>query len=214
MNNTESEKDKNGSLEPRVVLIDSHKDKVEPSERQKIDDACSDRIDSYVNTVSGVAQHHINDDYFISNTVMSVNDDNVFQKIRQAIIVLARNTKTWNKDYPLKFIQLEKLLHVKKKEWPIISMEKMKQISSDWKRMNSSFFLKYHHEIRALVYFEDLSNYIVLDTQWLADAFKCIVTADKLRSGKGRHLGTKAWDDLNNKGILYSQMLKFIIETN
>ncbi|CAG2236361.1 unnamed protein product [Mytilus edulis] len=111
-----------------------------------------------------------------------------------------------------------KHLQEKKKELPIISKEEIRQISLETPlpldEKELELFLKYHHEIRALVYFEDLPNYIVLDTQWLADAFKCIVTADKFRPGQGRRLGTKAWADLNDKGLLHSQVLEYIIKTN
>ena len=126
--------------------------------------------------------------------------------------------RTWNKDYPIKFIQLEKCLREKKKELPIISFNEIKQISTEIpKPLNHEelmLYLKFHHELRALVYFEDLPDYIILDTQWLSDAFKCIITAEKFQSGARRHLLTDEWNDLNIKGILHSVVLEHILETN
>ncbi|XP_063417949.1 uncharacterized protein LOC134700490 isoform X2 [Mytilus trossulus] len=126
--------------------------------------------------------------------------------------------KTWNQDYPIKFIQLEKCLQEKKKELPIISLNEIKHIST--KRINPlnheelMLYLNFHHDLRALVYFEDIPDYIILDTQWLSDAFKCIITAEKFQSSARRHLFTDEWNDLNIRGILHSVVLDQILETN
>ncbi|CAG2204102.1 unnamed protein product [Mytilus edulis] len=182
-----------------------------------IEDACRDCLDKYAEDVSAVARRHISDkyEYFISNTE---DNPSVFQLIRQNLLNLATTMRTWNKDYPIKFIQLEKCLGEKKKELPIISFNEIKQISTEIpKPLNHEelmLYLKFHHELRALVYFEDLSDYIILDTQWLSDAFKCIITAEKFQSGARRHLLTDEWNDLNIRGILHSVVLEHILETN
>ncbi|CAG2196609.1 unnamed protein product [Mytilus edulis] len=209
--------EKNKCLYPPVVLVGTHKDKVEASEEVKIEDACRDCLDKYAEDVSAVARRHISDkyEYFISNTE---DNPSVFQLIRQNLLNLATTMRTWNKDYPIKFIQLEKCLREKKKELPIISFNEIKQISTEIpKPLNHEelmLYLKFHHELRALVYFEDLSDYIILDTQWLSDAFKCIITAEKFQSGARRHLLTDEWNDLNIRGILHSVVLENILETN
>ncbi|XP_063407885.1 uncharacterized protein LOC134691346 [Mytilus trossulus] len=209
--------EKNKCLYPPVVLVGTHKDKVEASEEVKIEDACRDCLDKYAEDVSAVARRHISDkyEYFISNTE---DNPSVFQLIRQNLLNLATTMRTWNIDYPIKFIQLEKCLREKKKELPIISFNEIKQISTEIpKPLNHEelmLYLKFHHELRALVYFEDLPDYIILDTQWLSDAFKCIITARKFQSGARRHLLTDEWNDLNIKGILHSVVLEHILETN
>ncbi|XP_071142139.1 death-associated protein kinase 1-like [Mytilus edulis] len=209
--------EKNKCLYPPVVLVGTHKDKVEVSEEVKIEDACRNCLDKYAEDVSAVARRHISDkyEYFISNTE---DNPSVFQLIRQNLLNLATTMRTWNKDYPIKFIQLEKCLREKKKELPIISFNEIKQISTEIpKPLNHEelmLYLKFHHELRALVYFEDLSDYIILDTQWLSDAFKCIITAEKFQSGARRHLLTDEWNDLNIRGILHSVVLENILETN
>ncbi|CAG2254895.1 unnamed protein product [Mytilus edulis] len=184
-------------LDPPVVLVGSHKDKVEPSEGEEIEDACKDCLDRYTKDVSDDACGHIRDEYFISNIA---DDNSIFQAIRQDILNLARKMRTWDIDYPLKFIQLEKRLHIKKEELqiPIISFTDIKEISTETTQPLSEeeliLYLKFHHEIRALVYFEDLPGYIILDTQWLSDAFKTIVTPKtfqlNVRDIKERNSGT------------------------
>ncbi|CAG2253294.1 unnamed protein product [Mytilus edulis] len=71
-------------------------------------------------------------------------------------------------------------------------------------------FLDFHHEIRALVYFKDLPDYIILDTQWLSDAFKCIVTAKKFRAANIRN--QKSWEEFYHRGKLHKEVLEDIFE--
>ncbi|XP_071143956.1 uncharacterized protein [Mytilus edulis] len=126
--------------------------------------------------------------------------------------------KTWNMDYPAKFIQLEKCLQQRKKKLPIIEFRELKDISTKTQKPLShkelEFFLEFHHEMRTLVYFEDLSDYIILDTQWLSNAFKCIITAKKFQSDASRHLVKDKWDDLNDRGLLHSVVLENILDRN
>ncbi|VDI03474.1 Hypothetical predicted protein, partial [Mytilus galloprovincialis] len=200
----------NQPLCPPVILVGTWKDEVKISEGEEIQNACIERLNTYARNVSEYACRHIRDEYtqFISNTK---DNNDVFHEIRKSILKLARTIKTWNKDYPLKFIQLEKRLQEKKKELLIISIQEMKHLSVDSSKPLSeaelTLFLKYHHEIRSLVYFEDLPNHIILDTQWLSDAFKCIFTAEKFQLKIKTFKNKEKWDDLNQRGVLHSEVL-------
>ncbi|VDI64909.1 Hypothetical predicted protein [Mytilus galloprovincialis] len=161
----------------------------------------------YTENMAEDERGHIRNAFFISNTE---DDNSVFHKIRQDILKLARSMRTWNKDYPLKFIQLEKLLQKKKKELPIITLQELKHISTGpthpLKDEELMLYLKYHHEIKDLVYFEDLPDYIILDTQWLSDAFKCIVTAKKFRNVSIKN--QKRWEEFHCKGKLHREVIE------
>lgn len=158
---------------------------------------------------------HIRDAVFISNTE---DNDSAFHQMRVDILTLARTRKTWNQNYPLKFIQLEKRLQGEKKVFPILTFGELKQISA--KIPNSLngeeliLYLKYHHAIRSLVYFEDLSDYIILDTQWLSDAFKCIVTAKKFQTTCISIKNKKRWEEFHCKGKLHEEVLEDISKKN
>ncbi|VDI80209.1 Hypothetical predicted protein [Mytilus galloprovincialis] len=210
-------RDTDDFLDPPVVLVGSHKDKVEPSEGEATEDACRDRLDRYAINVSDDACGHIRKEYFISNTE---DDDSKFDQIRIDILNLAKSRRSWNSDYPLKFIQVEKSLKEKKKELeiPILSLDYIKKICTEIaKPLNNEelmLYLKYHHEIRALVYFEDLPDYIILDTQWLSDVFKSVVTAKKFQSDIRRYKNKSKWNDFHERGILHSDVLEDIFENN
>lgn len=125
---------------------------------------------------------------------------------------IARTMKSWNQDYPLKFIQLERLLREKRTVLPIISFKEIQKIVTTIPEpLNDEellLFLKFHHEIREIVYFEDIPEYIILDTQWLADGFKCIVTADDFQ--RKRLQNKDEWNDFNQKGKLSQAVIEDI----
>ncbi|XP_063419052.1 uncharacterized protein LOC134701867 [Mytilus trossulus] len=205
INKSDSSKRTSYDLNPPVIIVGTWKDAL-VCDVEEIDDACRENILKYTENISEDELGHIRQEYFISNTE---NDPSVFQQIRENILNLARKMKTWNKAYPLKFIQLEKQLQEKKKVLPIISFQEIQKIAFDSPQpLNDEelrLFLEFHHEIRALVHFKDLPSYIILDTQWLSNAFRCIVTAKKFRDISIRNI--KKWDVLYSRGKLYSEVL-------
>ncbi|CAG2252931.1 unnamed protein product [Mytilus edulis] len=178
-----------GDLDPPVVIVGTWKDAV-TSETDTVEEACRERLLVYTENLADDERGHVRSEYFISN---KEDDHSVFQQIRRDIINLARGMRTWNKDYPLKFIQLEQRLQEKKKELPIITYQEMKNISSIIPKPLTEeeliLFLEFHHDLRSLVYFKDLPENIILDTQWLSDAFKCIVTAKKFQASTKNQKG-------------------------
>ncbi|XP_063419312.1 uncharacterized protein LOC134702158 [Mytilus trossulus] len=178
--------------------------------RTKIEIACRENLLKYTNELADDERGHVRCEYFISN---KDDERSVFQQIRQNILNLARGMRTWNMKYPLKFIQLEQLLQEKKKEFPIISYREIKAISTDTLMPLSEeeliFFLEFHHELRSLVYFGDLPDDIILDTQWLSDAFKCIVTAEKFQASTKNQ---RKWNEFYNTGKLNNEVLEDIFK--
>ncbi|XP_052059490.1 death-associated protein kinase 1-like [Mytilus californianus] len=212
--NSDENKRMSDDIDPPVVIVGTWKDAV-IAEPEELEEACRKNLLKFAENLSEDERGHVRCEYLISN---KDDDHSVFQQIRQDIVNLARKMKTWNKDYPLKFIQLEKILQEKKKELPIISYHEIKRISTDTpmplNEKELSLFLEFHHEIRALVYFKDLPDYIILDTQWLSDAFKCIVTAKKFRAINIRN--QKRWEEFYNRGKLHNEVIEDIFrnETN
>ncbi|XP_076116612.1 uncharacterized protein LOC143084091 [Mytilus galloprovincialis] len=204
-NKSDVKKRKSDDLDPPIVIVGTWKDAL-ICDVEEIDDACSKNISKYAENISDDELTHIRQTYFISNTE---DDPSVFQQIRENILRLARTMRTWNTDYPLKFIQLEKRLQEKKKVLPIISFQEIQNIAIDTSQpLNDEelkLFLEFHHEIRALVYFNDLPSYIILDTQWLSNVFRCIVTAKKFSANSIRN--ENKWKELYSRGKLHSEVL-------
>ncbi|XP_063417381.1 uncharacterized protein LOC134699914 [Mytilus trossulus] len=209
-NNT-SDKKPLGDNDPPVVIVGTWKDAVtSETDTKKIEIACRENLLKYTNELADDERGHVRCEYFISN---KDDDLSAFQQIRQNILNLARGMRTWNKDYPLKFIQLEQLLQKQKEEIPIISYDAIKAISANTPMpLNEEeliFFLEFHHELRSLVYFKDLPDNIILDTQWLSDAFKCIVTAEKFQASTKNQ---KKWNEFYKTGKLNNEVLEDIFK--
>ncbi|OPL20790.1 hypothetical protein AM593_01346, partial [Mytilus galloprovincialis] len=68
-------------------------------------------------------------------------------------------------------------------------------------------FLTYHNGIGTYVYFSDLPEYVVLDPQWLASAFKCIITADQFQKDL---VHQTEWEELRQHGRLSEKLLNEI----
>ncbi|XP_071122877.1 uncharacterized protein [Mytilus edulis] len=204
-NKSDVNKRTSDDLDPPIVIVGTWKDAL-ICDVEEIDDACKENILKYTENISDDELGHIRQEYFISNTK---DDPSVFQQIRENILHLARTMRTWNTDYPLKFIQLENRLQEKKKVLPIISFQEIQNIAIDTPQpLNDEelrLFLEFHHEIRALVYFNDLPSYIILDTQWLSDVFRCIVTAKKFSAISIRN--KNKWKELYSRGKLHSEVL-------
>ncbi|CAC5403387.1 unnamed protein product [Mytilus coruscus] len=202
----------NGQLELRASWAAS----IQHTVLGQVEEACRKSLLEYTENLADDERGHLRSqcEYFISN---KEDDHRVFQQIRRDIINLARGMRTWNKDYPLKFIQLEQRLQEKKKELPIITYKEIKHISTDTPKPLSEeeliLFLEYHHELRSLVYFKDLPENIILDTQWLSDAFKCIVTARKFQASTKNQ---KKWNEFYHTGKLSYDVIEDIFkkETN
>ncbi|VDI80190.1 Hypothetical predicted protein [Mytilus galloprovincialis] len=167
-------------LNPPVIFIGTHKDELQDQKES------SKQMISHMDKLCKDTRLHLRTCHQISNK----NDGNdEFQKLREDIFALAINSKTAEKGYPVKFIQLERVLHAEytsEKRVRILSFKTVKELASkisipitDEEELD--LFLRYQNEIGNLVYFNDIPEYIILDPQWLADAFKCIVTATKFQ---------------------------------
>ncbi|XP_053375133.1 uncharacterized protein LOC123533563 isoform X2 [Mercenaria mercenaria] len=173
----------NGSgTEPRVILVGTHKDKLKGDKRtQQI------LADRYFRNIRDFFEgtHMINhiqpEDYAVDNTDET---DASIKELREKIIEIGEeNAKMVT--IPAKWIQLEKQI-ILNRHRKIVSLKTVMEMDaeSDFPIANSEqikVFLKYHHNKGTLCYFDEepISSDVVLDPQYLIDAFKCIITAEK-----------------------------------
>ncbi|XP_052096741.1 probable serine/threonine-protein kinase qkgA [Mytilus californianus] len=210
-NNSDDNTISSTDINPPVVIVGTWKDAV-AFETGKLEEACRRNLLKFTKQLSKDERRHLRDkcEYLISN---KDDDHSVFKQIREDILTLARKLNTWNNKYPLKFIQLEQRLQEEKKKLPIISYQEIRDISSNTPKALSErellLFLEFHHALRALVYFADLPGYIILDTQWLSDAFKCIVTAKKFQASTKNQ---EWWDKFFQTGKLNNEVLEDIFK--
>ncbi|CAG2203997.1 unnamed protein product [Mytilus edulis] len=192
-------------LDPPVIAIGTHKDKFQDEEQ------CRKRLESYIDKIFKDSKLHLRSIHLISNTE---DVDDAFEKLRNDIFATAKSTANWNREYPVKFIQMEKAINseltIGKQ---IISFERLKELGekiplpiTDNKELH--LFLRYQHEIGNVIFFEDIPSYIILDPQWLANAFKCIVTAQQFQF----ELPHLQWDNFKKTGKMDPKLLEEIFK--
>ncbi|XP_053385806.1 uncharacterized protein LOC123538183 [Mercenaria mercenaria] len=193
---------KDGS-EPKIILVGTHFDNLEGDDRSKRRQA-----NRYFDDVRALFQgkqqrnHIVPDDFAVDNTNFK---ERKFDNLRETILRVGQKYAISNK-IPAKWIQLERSLFNYKQD-KIVDMAVIIDIDSTNEyplgtTEQIKLFLKHKHDQGTLFYFDEepISNYVVLDPQFLVDAFKCIITADRFI----RNLPevTESWLMLKTEGKL------------
>ncbi|XP_053375695.1 uncharacterized protein LOC123535281 [Mercenaria mercenaria] len=169
-------------LLPKVILVGTHKDKLKGTKREK-EIYISKYFEEIREMFDGTSlSNHIHfDDFAVDNT--NAKDTSV-KSLRETIIRIGdEQSETF--EIPLKWIQLEKSL-LERKHLKLISIKFVLAIDFENEfplsdKEEVKLFLRYHHAKGTFVYFDEepISEYVVLDPQYLIDAFKCILTSER-----------------------------------
>lgn len=160
---------------PTVILVGTHKKDCQGKERKRIESV----LDIFSKTK---AMNHILPVQFAVEC-MDPNDTEV-ETLRKVIYDLCEKSTKQNK-IPAKWIPLEKKL-IELKEKKIVRYAEILQIDAESSHPirdedQIKLFLKYHHEKGNFVFFDEdgLCEFVVLDAQFLIDAFKSIITSKR-----------------------------------
>lgn len=147
---------------------------------------------------------HYQNTFYLSNTEDS---DKEFEVLRNKISEIASKMSNWGERMPLKWILLEHLIEMNKDNGKnFITLNDMLKIAKhpdiaivDIDEV--SLFLRFQCEVGNIIYFEDITSLIILNPQWLSNAFRCLVS-DKLDIDdvKDNVQVRLDWNDLQNKG--------------
>ncbi|XP_060589589.1 uncharacterized protein LOC132744824 [Ruditapes philippinarum] len=195
--------------EPKIILVGTHKaDCISKSDIEKKFD------DVYDLFLKSKARNHIYKIPFaIENT--DPNDPGVTELKRAIFEIGSGNAKT--SKVPAKWIQLEEALKGNKENRKILKYKDVQNIDkstdlpiNDEEQLK--LFLKYHHAKGTIVYFDEekLRDFVVIDPQFLVDAFKCIITSK--RFCKWRSDIHVLWEKLIETAVLDKYLLNSIWE--
>lgn len=131
--------------------------------------------------------HHLQKTFYVSNT----NDpDKQFEKLRKAISATAKKMNNWGELLPFKWILLEHLIQLNKADGKhfifltdVVNLAQHKDINMT-NTEEVSLFLCFQHKVGNVIFFKDIPDLIILNPQWLVDAFRCLVSdkiVDKLQ---------------------------------
>lgn len=167
---------------PPVILVGTHKDRLEGNDDRKREHSESffDKVRQLFEGTNTI--HHIHQsDFAVDNTNPT---DSATEALREEVIRLGEDLAQ-TIEIPAKWIPLERALkHIRNMK--IITFERVMQIDAGLDFPLSveeqvKLFLRYHHAKGTLFYYDDepLTSYVVLDPQYLIDAFKCIITSQR-----------------------------------
>ncbi|XP_053375692.1 uncharacterized protein LOC123533690 isoform X2 [Mercenaria mercenaria] len=195
-------------LLPKVILVGTHKDKLTGMKEERVN-----YIRKYFEDIrqifdgTNLSNHFHFEDFAIDNTD---GEDPSLNSLRETIIRIGEEqSETF--EIPLKWIQLEKSL-LERKHLKLISLSFVLAIDSENEFPLSDIeqvklFLSYHHAKGTFIYFDEnpISEYVVLDPQYLIDAFKCIITCERFCTNEPEV--RPFWRMLLSEGRLEKQLI-------
>ncbi|XP_033763876.1 uncharacterized protein LOC117345046 isoform X2 [Pecten maximus] len=203
---------------PPVLLIGSHMDLVGGSEAMKKEALAN--ILGELRSVPGIPEimeTHIKGIFPIPHLNDSSTCKDVFLKIWRKIAEIAPLQSQWRKRIPGKWIALEfELLQKKDSRVKVITIEELAELNREMTlpldgMASLKLFLRYLHLTGFMLCFDLESDnpIIVLEPQWVIDAFKCLITAIKFVSGLTCS-ERKLWEEFEETGRLPKEVLKIL----
>lgn len=117
--------------------------------------------------------------FCLSNTDDS---DEEFEELRLEISAVARELNNWGEAMPLKWVLLENLIEIIKKngkdfinDLDMFNMAKHPEIKMT-NYEDVLVFLRFQHKVGNVIFFDDVPDFIILNPQWLVNAFQCLVS--------------------------------------
>ena len=139
-------------------------------------------------------------------------------RLRKDVLAVAKKLPHIKEVIPVKWLKYEKTLQCwKKGGYNFISLETAKRIANQECDISTEndfkTLLNFLHDLRILIHFDDtaeLNDLVVLDSQWLIDVFKRVITVKPYDWEKEPFFGL--WDKLEKKGILEEKLLEHVWE--
>ena len=139
-------------------------------------------------------------------------------RLRKDVLAVAKKLPHIKEVIPVKWLKYEKTLQCwKKGGYNFISLETAKRIANQECDISTEndfkTLLNFLHDLRILIHFDDtaeLNDLVFLDSQWLIDVFKMVITVKPYDWEKEPFFGL--WDKLEKKGILEEKLLEHVWE--
>jgi hypothetical protein len=152
---------------------------------------------------------HLVDETFPINN----NDENDLglKAVRDKIYALASSADHWGEEIPASWVALERDSAECRRKKAIIQFAEIQNINQDCliplEEDELRLFLRYQHAVGNIVYFDrdTLDKYIILEPQWLSDAFRCIVTTEQ-------SCPHRSWLEFEATGVLTDDLITTLWE--
>ncbi|XP_063418386.1 uncharacterized protein LOC134701177 [Mytilus trossulus] len=207
---TTNEKTIDGHIDPPILLVFTGKDKYKKADLKKRES----ELNAQMNSIYGLKSKyfHLHSTFYLSNTEDS---DDEFEKLQHAIYETARKMDNWGKAFPLKWILLEHLIEINKNNGKhFINFTDMFELAKHpdiniLEKEDLLLFLRFQHTVGNIIFFEDIQDLIILRPQWLADAYRCLVSD---RIGNTRVYNLRDWTLFKQQGKISESLITELFE--
>ena len=160
---------------------------------------------------------HLHDVFIVDNTKSGheLECPDVL-RLRHEIRAVAKELPHMKEAVPIKWLKFEKEMQAKKDEgnkW--ISLEETKEVAREvcnvFDEEEFITLLNFLHDQRVLIHFDEtpeLSKMVVLDTQWLINVFKEVITIRQFDSKEKKF--KELWFRLEKEGVLEEPLLEHV----
>ena len=199
---------------PMVFLVCTHAD--EPYEGR---DARKLAAEVYGTLKERPYGTHLFGMYCVDNTKSGCESEcQEVGRLRKDVLAAAKKLPHIKEVIPVKWLKYEKTLQCwKKGGYNFISLETAKRIANQECDISAEndfkTLLNFLHDLRILIHFDDtaeLNDLVVLDSQWLIDVFKKVITVKPYHWEEEPFLGL--WRKLEREGILEEKLLEHVWE--
>lgn len=199
---------------PPVFFVCTHADKPYGSPTNSRDLA----LEIYGFLRTKTYREHLYKDVFVVDNTKSGSELECPEviRLREKVRAVSKEMLQMTEEIPLKWLKYENALQrLSKTHRKWITLNEAREIASKNCKIDDEFefqtLLNFLHDQRILIHFNDtpeLERMVILDTQWLIDVFKKVITVDgyNLEDGEVEDL----WHKLLNTGILDEHLLKHV----
>ncbi|VDH96846.1 Hypothetical predicted protein [Mytilus galloprovincialis] len=197
-------------LNPPIIVVTTHTDEIQDN----LDYVKSKYQDDLTNVVQRDEKRgHFRRHFFLSNTDER-NYSQEIPSIRKYIYDISTQEDNWGVEVPLKWIPLENEI-IKHREMGknILSFQSIKEISDGSHCLivdedEFKMFLKFHHDLGTVIYFDDVPDFIIINPNWFVKALRCIVSA---RDFISENLQLN-WKEYEESGYIGMEMIHAIFQ--
>ena len=200
---------------PAIFLVCTHADK--PYDDRNPRDLAYEILGCLRGRPYGV---HLVDVFFVDNTKSgSESECSEVMRLRQKVLTVARELPQINEAIPIKWLKFTKTINaLREKGNKCISLKDASDIASNVCNINKvkefKTLINYLHDLRSLIHFDDspeLNKLVVLDTQWLIDVFKKVITVQPAYQCTEKKF-VDLWWKLEREGLLDEELLTHMWE--
>ena len=203
-------------INPHVILVGTHADKLPKSSRDQEADTCFREIRSLI-ADSPLKQILSDKEFTIDNTKKS---DPSLTQLQTEIFELAQRQPYWGIETPTRWLPLEReIRHAKDSGLKVLTLAMIKQVNSRLAiqiqdETELQMFLQFLHDTGEIIYFNEptLRDSVVLDPVWLIDALKALITADHFAIRSPTH--AVKWKRFCETGIIPKDTILAIYQAN